>query len=309
MLGCGLGIYARSWEVEVWRLVVPCVVGCLLYLGGCLLNDWWDRKWDSEKKPNRPLPSGRVSGGSVLVSSAICLLGGMAVSAYLSSSAFFVAVGIAVLISVYTAIHKKTAWGVLPMGLCRGFLYLLGFLSQVRTSDESDELGVNQQSVLVDEMIQTMDAVSVMVQATQVAPLVIGMLCFVAGLSLFARAETECIVPRANVVCGIGLMALVIFTHSVNWMRHLPVWNLISLIPFVGVLVWGILRTRKDVGERVSWLLATIALVDFVVALPLGIALWQEGFVWGVKEGLVFPTVSIFAFGLALVLQRVAPAT
>ena len=51
----GAVVFALMGKV-VWPSVFfGIVVGVSLYLGGCFLNDWWDRNWDREHKPELSL--------------------------------------------------------------------------------------------------------------------------------------------------------------------------------------------------------------------------------------------------------------
>jgi 4-hydroxybenzoate polyprenyltransferase len=53
------GLLARpAW---LWLAPLPFIVMIsLLYCGGMVLNDYWDREIDARERPDRPIPSGRV---------------------------------------------------------------------------------------------------------------------------------------------------------------------------------------------------------------------------------------------------------
>ena len=313
LLGCGLGVFFRNFGTEV-TLVLPCLVGCSLYVGGCFYNDWADRNWDAENKPKRAIPSKRLAPRLMLSSSIFLMLLGLTFSALIGWEALLVAVGIVAAICVYTWIHKKTAWGVLPMGLCRALLYSLGFLSQEWSQNMHHlwglKSGVDGQILMVPR--PGSNAHEFMLQVENLAILSIGLLTYVAGLSLFARAESKPVVPQTNRVLGILLMSLVALSHSYLFMRELLFWNLLSLLPFVAGLVWGTLQMKRSVPKGVSILLANICLVDFIVAVPLAIVFLSDPYAkFGLTDAqiLLFPIAPILAFVLALILQKIAPAT
>ena len=133
-----------------------------------------------------------------------------------------------------------------------------------------------------------------------------------AGLSLFARAESQPVVPKLNRVLGIILMAGVVGTHSLFWLRIYPLWTSLAWLPFLVSFAFAIYSMLKSVPKGVSRLLGTICLVDFIAAAPLAVMLWNrsgEMFKFGGQEALLFPVVSLTAFCFALLLQKFAPAT
>lgn len=315
VLGCGVGIFFRNLGHEV-NLILPCLVGCLLYVGGCFYNDWADRKWDAENKPDRAIPSKRLNPRFMFSSAVILMLAGVIVSVVIGRESFFVAAGIVAAILLYTWIHKKTAWGVLPMGLCRALLYPLGFLSQEWSLNIHHVwgLGYGPAGEIVSTPKGFSHAMEFDLQAMHLTVFSVGLLTYVAGLSLFARAESKPLVPQTNRVLGILLMSLVALSHSHLLMPDLLLWNLMSLVPFTVFLVWGIVRMKRSVPKGVSVLLANICLVDFIVALPLAVVfLWESSsphyFSLVTYEAMIFPIVPIVAFLFALLLQRIAPAT
>jgi 4-hydroxybenzoate polyprenyltransferase len=105
------------------------VVGAsaLLYLAGMVLNDYFDRDVDAVERPERPIPSGRVSAtaafafGSLLMVFAALLLRGVGEQVQL------VGVGLTAAILAYDIALKNTPLGAPSMGLCRTLNVLLGF--------------------------------------------------------------------------------------------------------------------------------------------------------------------------------------
>lgn len=98
-----------------------------LYAAGIVLNDVLDYHVDLRERPNRPLPSGRVSRrvAAVLGAALICL--GLGLSGLSGSAVSFgVAAGLAGCVLAYDAILKRTVLGPQVMGACRGLNVLLG---------------------------------------------------------------------------------------------------------------------------------------------------------------------------------------
>lgn len=103
------------------RLLLP-LASTALYWAGMALNDWADRDLDAVERPERPIPSGRISPGAALAT-AVGLTG---VGLGLAAAAGRNAVPLAVAIWGYDTVLKGTAAGPFAMAACRGLDVLLG---------------------------------------------------------------------------------------------------------------------------------------------------------------------------------------
>jgi 4-hydroxybenzoate polyprenyltransferase len=102
-----------------------------LYAGGVVLNDVFDRHVDRLERPERPIPSGRVSTAAGAVLGGALLLSGIGLAAQANQTAMFVAVAIAALVLFYDAEAKKhIQTGPVTMGACRGMNLLLGIAAR-----------------------------------------------------------------------------------------------------------------------------------------------------------------------------------
>src|SRR5262245_52062653 len=88
-------------------VAVAALAGSLLYSGGMLLNDAFDADIDARERPERPIPSGRVTRGTVLALGFGMLVAALAVTAVFGSLAS-VGAGSAILVGVivYDRWHK-----------------------------------------------------------------------------------------------------------------------------------------------------------------------------------------------------------
>jgi len=103
----------------------------LLYVAGVVLNDWFDYPRDLHQRPERPLPSGRVSRrAAAWLGCEALVLGAMLawLAAFLAGSLRpgLVAAILAGSIVLYDAAAKRTPAGPLMMGACRMLGVLLG---------------------------------------------------------------------------------------------------------------------------------------------------------------------------------------
>lgn len=109
------------------RVILPLASACL-YAGGMALNDYADRVIDARERPERPIPSGRISAPNALAAAAALTLAGLGLSAVGGGRrAFAVGVPLAASIWTYDLLAKNHALpGALTMGSCRALDVLMG---------------------------------------------------------------------------------------------------------------------------------------------------------------------------------------
>lgn len=98
-----------------------------LYAGGVVFNDLFDAELDAEERPERPIPSGRVSRAGAFTLGSLLLLAGVIFAFQVHNVSGILAIIIAVCALVYDKWAKHSSlWGPLFMGFCRGGNLLLG---------------------------------------------------------------------------------------------------------------------------------------------------------------------------------------
>ncbi len=106
-----------------------------LYACGLMLNDVADCDEDRLVRPDRPLPSGRVSRRSATLAAAVAAAAALALAFRLSLSSGTVACALLAAILCYTFLARRWAHvGIVTMGLCRGLSVLLGATAAGATS-------------------------------------------------------------------------------------------------------------------------------------------------------------------------------
>ncbi|OPG10442.1 UbiA family prenyltransferase, partial [Microbispora sp. GKU 823] len=99
----------------------------LLYWAGMALNDWSDRKIDAKERPERPIPSGRISPEGALGLAAALTGAGVATAAVFGGRRGFALAGLlAGAAWAYDLRLKHTAAGPAAMAACRVLDVLLG---------------------------------------------------------------------------------------------------------------------------------------------------------------------------------------
>jgi 4-hydroxybenzoate polyprenyltransferase len=107
------------------------IASALLYLSGMVLNDVFDEKIDADERPERPIPSGRISSLAAAAVGWTLLASGIAVAWFVSFSvndwrAGAIAILLAACIILYDGGLKRTRLAPIVMGECRLLNVLLG---------------------------------------------------------------------------------------------------------------------------------------------------------------------------------------
>ncbi|WP_336728447.1 SCO3242 family prenyltransferase [Cellulosimicrobium cellulans] len=120
------GAAAAGHAVTPRRALLPLASACL-YAGGMALNDYADRELDAVERPERPIPSGRISEGRALrVAVGLTAAGVGLAAAGGGARALAVAVPLAASVWTYDTVAKEHAVGPVVMAACRGLDVLLG---------------------------------------------------------------------------------------------------------------------------------------------------------------------------------------
>ncbi|WP_354497552.1 SCO3242 family prenyltransferase [Mycetocola sp. 2940] len=120
------GAHAAALPFGPRRWLLP-VASVFLYSGGMALNDYADRTLDAVERPERPIPSGRISPRQALAVACGCLAAGLGLAAAGGGPrALAVATPLAGAICLYNLAAKSTPAGPISMAACRGLDVLMG---------------------------------------------------------------------------------------------------------------------------------------------------------------------------------------
>jgi 4-hydroxybenzoate polyprenyltransferase len=283
------------------RVVIGIVSACLLYISGNFLNDWYDREWDREHRPERAIPSGLIHPRSYLVTAMVMMASGAIMAWWIHASVLAVYLVISILVVSYTLCHKRHTWSIWLMGGCRAGLYLMGMMIL------SPNLRVLS---LLSQAAENPWANCVMV-ACVLMPMV-GMTCYIAGISLLARYESRAVLQPMVKWWAMALLLMPLATHAtffflvlmtMGWenCEKMAWWGLLPFLFWTVRAVWQSCAVSGKVGR----LLAGIVLVD-------GVYWWSSAITLHVVMGggqATFSMIPLVALAAALLLQKVAPAT
>lgn len=282
-----------------------------IYLAGNLWNDWWDREWDAVYRPERALPSGLAPPVALLVAGLVLAGFGLALGFWADRGSGWACVVIVGLVVVYTWLHKRRLAALVVLAGCRGLLGVAGFLL---VEPPSGLAGVYWRlggtGVHPRGRTPLIELFEHIYPHAFVAVHVLGVFAWTAGLSLTARYESMVDPPTGPLRVGKALLFLPLAAMSCCWIPFYPLAGGLALLPLAVWLGLALTVFRAPLRRFVGVLLAGFPLVDLVAAVPLTLALLPPG---GslfdlplLATGIVVPVV---AFGLGLLLQRVAPAS
>ena len=297
-LGVALGALAtggladgRAWA----RAAMLGMAGVLLYLCGNFLNDWADRGWDAAHRPERALPQRLLPAGLYLAVALACGLLAVAAAAAVDHQCLLWALLIVASIVIYTGWHKRSAWAVIAMGLCRALLPVLGL--------------IGMQPPAAGRIAGGVPLPGGWLSAALIAS-ACGLFLHIVGLSLSARLESLAGPPGRALgfarVLFPAAAACLCFASS-QCLALPPGPCLLGLLPYALWIALCLTVFRQPVSAHVSNLLAGIPLVDWIVLLPLALASGAPG--WTGATAGVCLALPPLALVLGKLVQRVAPAT
>ena len=187
----------QPWPTFAWLLVSS----VCLYTAGMVWNDVFDRDVDREERPNRPIPSGKISVRAASILGSLLLVGGIIAAALAGTQSLLVAAILVACILAYDGLAKSTPVGPLFMGGCRFLNVMLGA--------SAAEVGVDLpgRAMVVDIGPQMF----VWTEPQTAVAMALGI--YIAGVTWFAREEANVsrrgALGRAVVVVNLGLAGLI----------------------------------------------------------------------------------------------------
>ncbi len=242
----------------VFALLV--VASSALYLAGMVFNDAFDAEVDALERPDRPIPSRRISRTAAFRLGWLLFVIGIAAAWTIEFLAedrgpLVLAVALATFIYLYDWEVKRHSIGPLNMGVCRTLNVLLGM-----------------------SMVGIVDGKMTMPWTTSEILLAAGVGVYIVGVTLFARTEAS-ISNRRQLAGGMGLIAtgLALIADAprlvpvVPLQLDLPKWLLLWAL-LLAVIVRRCLAawqepTPKRVQEAVRLCIRSLIVIDAAIVL------------------------------------------
>jgi len=211
----------------------------LFYTGGMFLNDAFDAQFDAAQRPERPIPSGEVSGREVFGTGYGMMAGGIALLAWIGVAPALAGLTLAAAITYYDWNHKGNVLSPVVMGICRVLVVVGAGLGTTLAPPDALWIGAAL------------------------------MLCYLIGLTYIAKQENlgkvENLWPLAFLAAPVAYGAWLALSQPVVggfWLLFSG-WMLVAL--------WFLRRRRKgDIPRAVVSLIAGISLLDALLIAGTG---------------------------------------
>lgn len=231
-----------------------------LYLGGMVLNDVFDADLDAKERPERPIPSGRITRRSASIAGFALLMAGLgsAVMAMYGADGHgqstLIAGGIALTVLAYNRFLKHTWAGPLGMAVCRILNMALG----ASTAVNSLQLMLSWQQPILGAAL--------------------GLGVYIVGVTWFAQNETE-ESGGLGLDGGLAIAAVGIIVVAVSTLLEQP-HGLTAACGFLQYLIImavtitrGVLAIRngqprvlqRTVGKMLLWIIVLDAAIVYTI--------------------------------------------
>ena len=137
--GVAVGCYSLpvGTTLPLGALVLVLVGVLLSYLAGMILNDVFDAQVDATERPDRPIPSGRISLFIARFAGVSMLLIGISMLAVASPVTLPWAIVLGVCILAYDVLHTLSAASFVLMASCRGLVPVIAAFAMTSNADWS----------------------------------------------------------------------------------------------------------------------------------------------------------------------------
>ncbi len=123
LVGAAIGGLGAAIPWPAVSAVAAAVI--LFYVGGMAMNDVVDRDIDRQQRPDRPIPSGRITARRAAAFAVACLVVGVGLGALAGPPVLLLSLLLVAAIVMYNRFHKASVMSVLLMGACRGLVYVM----------------------------------------------------------------------------------------------------------------------------------------------------------------------------------------
>ncbi|GAA4311916.1 hypothetical protein GCM10023149_07050 [Mucilaginibacter gynuensis] len=263
LAGIAIACVLSSTFFEVWpSALLLCISTACLYGGGIVFNDVFDADLDKIERPERAIPSGRVSLQEATILGMVLLGAGIILALISSQTSGIFAAAISVCALVYNKWGKHHPFfGPLNMGMCRGLNLLLGI------------------SIIAGAVAHW--------YVLAIAPV-----AYIFSITMTSRGEVHG-GNKTNLYIAAFLYAAVIgFITYFSYTNNRLLWSLVFLLPFAWMIFKPLLKAiqepiGKNIGKAVKAGVISLILMDaswavtfssilpaIVIACLLPVSMW-----------------------------------
>jgi len=240
-----------SLAAAPWPLLLPLMLALsLFYIGGMFLNDAFDRGFDAQHRPERPIPSGQVSARQVF-----------------TIGFGLLALGLVLVAGATRGVDGQPAWGALASGVALAGAIVLYDLHHKANPLSPLLMGLCRVLVVTTAALSVATALSGPVLLAAAA-----LLCHLIGLTYIAKQEH---LDRIGALWPLAFLGLPVLYGVVLALATPVVWLPLAL--YVGVLLFALSllrrRAKGDVPRAVVTLIAGMSVLDGLLLAGAGLLL------------------------------------
>ena len=112
--------------IEINSIVLVILVSVCLYAAGVIFNDVADRQTDRKERPNRPIPSGKITQRNAILLAMLLIVISITVSYFISVVTLIIVFVLITSIFLYDFVLKNSLFGPAAMGATRVLNIVLG---------------------------------------------------------------------------------------------------------------------------------------------------------------------------------------
>ena len=124
--------------IEINSIVLVTLVSACLYAAGVIFNDVADRQTDRKERPNRPIPSGKITRRNAILLALLLIMISITISYFISVATLIIVFVLIPSIFLYDFVLKNSSFGIAAMGATRVLNILLGASSNLSNSIEGE---------------------------------------------------------------------------------------------------------------------------------------------------------------------------
>jgi 4-hydroxybenzoate polyprenyltransferase len=124
--------------IEINGIVLVTLVSACLYAAGVIFNDVADRQTDRYERPNRPIPSGKITQRNAILLALLLIIISITISCFISVATIIIVFVLIPSIFLYNFVLKNSSVGLAAMGATRVLNILLGASPNLSNSIEGE---------------------------------------------------------------------------------------------------------------------------------------------------------------------------
>lgn len=241
----GYFFFTNINNLDYFIIVKLIAISAMLYIGGMVLNDYFDIKIDKKERPWRPLSSNKITKKNALVIILFSFSYSLIFSFIMGLNTFIITLIMITLIFLYNKFLKNTIYGPINMGIIRSLNIFLG---------------ASQSIFLLEDSLLIFDARFLIPVFSE--------FFYVCAITILSKNETKEFLFNFYNIFPFVIIYIIIF--FVFLFILLNIFNYLSLIPlliFFSVISYSqitLLKKIITIQKSISYLIMMIIILDSV---------------------------------------------